>query len=297
MDVSIIIVNYNTCQLTKMCIDSIFKYTSGICFEVLVIDNASKDESYEVLSKDARIKYIYSETNLGFGKANNLGYEMSKGKYLFLLNSDTILLNNAIKYFFDTFENLPRNIACLGSVLKMKDGITNNNSYSTFPSIYSNLCFFKELYLRMQRTKKEKIFKYPFEVDYIIGADLFLRKSVADKLGLFDPDFFMYFEDSEMQYRYHKAGYKSLIINEPQIIHLEGASSKSIKKNLLTGRKAVMYYTGMMIYMGKRYSGPKYLLFRLIAFLYLPLMIHNKAPLKAIRLLFLTKKRILESTK
>ena len=96
MDVSIIIVNYNTLKVTAQCLDSIFRLTYGLSFEVILVDNASTDGSKEIFSQDKRIKYIYSDRNLGFGRANNLGFQTAAGEYIFLLNSDTILLNNAV---------------------------------------------------------------------------------------------------------------------------------------------------------------------------------------------------------
>src|SRR5690554_917255 len=101
MDVSIIIVNYNTCKLTQECINSIYEYTSEISFEVIVVDNASHDESKEFLSKDTRINYLYQTSNLGFGKANNVGLTYATGKYVFFLNSDTYLTCNIIKELCD----------------------------------------------------------------------------------------------------------------------------------------------------------------------------------------------------
>ena len=104
MDVSVIIVNYNTIELTLNCINSIFTHTLGIDFEVIVVDNNSDDGSGEILRLDKRIVFIQNLANEGFGSANNTGYQYAKGKYLFLLNSDTILLNNAIKLFYDYAE-------------------------------------------------------------------------------------------------------------------------------------------------------------------------------------------------
>lgn len=120
MDVSIIIVNYNTRQLTSNCIESIFKYTNGVSFEVILVDNASTDGSIDFFTNDERIIFISSKENLGFGRANNLGYKVAKGRYIFLLNSDTLLLNNAIKIFCDTMSNVDGNIACIGTLLRDK---------------------------------------------------------------------------------------------------------------------------------------------------------------------------------
>ena len=122
MDVSIIIVSYNTRQLTQDCINSIFHYTHGVSFEVIVVDNDSVDGSKEMLAADKRICYVQSGGNLGFGKANNLGYSVAQGKYLFLLNSDTILLNNAVKIFFDIAEGDSVDVGCWGTMLLNKEG-------------------------------------------------------------------------------------------------------------------------------------------------------------------------------
>ena len=118
MDVSVIIVNYNTKDLTKQCIDSIFEHTSDVTFEVLLVDNASTDGSVELFEKDTRIRFLESGCNLGFGKANNLGAQNAEGKYLLLLNSDTILLNNAIKLFFDKMESVGQEVGCMGCLLQ-----------------------------------------------------------------------------------------------------------------------------------------------------------------------------------
>ena len=102
MNVSVIIVNYNTKELTKNCLASIFEKTKNIDFEVIVSDNGSTDGSIEMIKSDfPQVVLIENNANLGFGKANNIAAKIAKGKYLLFLNSDTILLNNAVKEFFD----------------------------------------------------------------------------------------------------------------------------------------------------------------------------------------------------
>lgn len=297
IDVSIIIVNYNTFKVTQDCIDSIFEHTLGINFEVILVDNASHDGSEVYLKNDKRITFIESNKNLGFGKANNLGFNYAKGKYIFLLNSDTILLNNAVKEFYDAMEEQPQSTACIGTLLKAADGITENNSYGKLPTISTTLSTLFNIYLRIRVDKQSKEHKVPpFFVEYIIGADIFIRRNVIEEMGLFDPDFFMYFEESEMQYRYKKNGYNSIIIDSPKIIHMEGVSSNSSGYKL-TGKKALMYYSGMLIYMGKRYKGLKYIVFRILFLFFVPLMLYNKCSLKTLALPFKTNKRIINDNK
>lgn len=267
-NVSVIIVNYNTRKITCDCLDSIFKHTVGIYFEVIVIDNNSvKDDSILVLSQYPNIKFIKSNENIGFGKANNLALKYAKGKYIFLLNSDTIFLNNAIKIFFDSMQKLPANISCIGTRLMAAD-FTQNHSFEEFPSILSTIRNSLDLYLEPLGIKfkkfNERLFDglECFEVPYIIGADMFIRKSVIDQLGLFDPDFFMYYEESEMQFRYSKAGYKQMIISGPEIVHFECASTK-VQGKKYSYEQRRMFFTSLFIYMRKRYSLFKYIVFRI----------------------------------
>ena len=101
MDVSVIIVNYKTCELTLQCLRSLFKYTHGVKMEVIVVDNASQDDTpYSIRREFPQVRVVESQENLGFGKANNLGNTYAIGKYLFLLNSDTIVIHNIVRQVF-----------------------------------------------------------------------------------------------------------------------------------------------------------------------------------------------------
>lgn len=236
MDVSVIIVNYNTKDITKNCIDSVFRYTTGISFEVVLIDNASVDGSVDLFSQDERIVFIQSKINLGFGKANNLAYTYATGKYIFLLNSDTLLLNNAVKLFFDYAEDHKSDkIGVLGCFLL---GSERNiiHSYARFPTPVNSLFFVISSYTRRFGIdvhkcyfKEKNIGIRNLDVDYVTGADLFIPRHVIDQIGLFTPAFFMYFEETDLQKRMAQHGFIRRIIRGPVIIHLEGASSKSKK--------------------------------------------------------------------
>lgn len=235
MDVSVIIVNYNTLKMTKDCIDSVIEKTKDVEYEIILVDNGSTDGSFEYFIKDNRIKYVYNKKNIGFGSANNLGYKYSSGKYIFLLNSDTILLNNAIKIFFNKMENLSDNIACCGTWLIDSDKNVIHSG-GNFPKWYPS--FFKNKQIEEYcRTTNDLI------VDYVTGADLFIRRTVIEKYGMFDENFFLYFEETDMQERYNKHGLYSMIINGPQIIHLVGKSSKpSIAKGNLMLSSKIYYF-------------------------------------------------------
>ena len=227
--------NYNTRILTAACIDSVFEFSKGVEFEVILVDNASTDGSREFFEKDSRITYIYLQENCGFGRANNAGLERASGKYIFLLNSDTYLLNDALKLFFDKMEESGENVACLGTLLKDKDGNTIH-SYGRFLSaapLYKELLFGKP-YDRYDPAEWRK--GNFFRADYATGADLFIRRSVISKYGLFDADFFMYYEDAELQSRYARHGCFSYIYDAPQIVHLFSQSDDRRKAPTAAGR-------------------------------------------------------------
>ena len=225
MTVSIIIVNYNTLHVLKPCLDSIIEHTIGIDYEIIVVDNGSTDGSIEVLSQDNRITLIQTGENLGFGKANNKGLEQAKGKYILFLNSDTLLRNNAIKIFYDFAEQYQGKLGALGGILEDRQG-NKIHSYGQFPKMSNDM----QKYLWTPILKGFRIYRQPtieypeqwMKVDYITGADLFVRREVLDECGAFHPAFFMYCEESEMEHRFNLHGYDNVLLNGPRIIHLEG---------------------------------------------------------------------------
>lgn len=231
MDVSIVIVNYNTWAELDDCLNSIFEKTTGISFEIIVVDNNSRENIREKLSQEKRARVIFSKKNVGFGRANNIGIREAKGKYVFLLNSDTILKNNAVKLFYDYMEKSDADIACIGTYLK-DENLNVMHSYGRFPTLKncSYMFFFGSyarkigLYREYMDYEKDCIER---DVEYINGAALFIKKSVGDNVGWFDPRFFLYYEETDMQRNFVEHGYRNRLIVGPEILHLCGRSSSS----------------------------------------------------------------------
>lgn len=250
MDVSVIIINYNTRQMTAECIDSVFEKTRGIKFEIILVDNASTDGSKEFFEKDSRITYIYSDENLGFGRANNLGAKVAKGKYLFLLNSDTLLIENSIKVFFNYMEKHNTYVACGGNLIDKqgKNTIIGGN-YPTLLSEFSRIgfCLLYHNYYKTKLAIPQTIEYARYQdVAYISGADSFIRRKAFEDINGFDEDFFMYYEETDMYYRMHKKGYKFCLIPNTSIIHLvEGSQGNRgfsiIKFKLQMGSKLLFF--------------------------------------------------------
>ena len=229
MDVSIVIVNYNTCNLLADCLETLYRFTRDVVFEVIVVDNASTDGSESYIRKHyPEVVWINSGENLGFGRANTLGVRQAKGEYLFFLNSDTLL----------------------GCWLLDREGLPNN-AFGFFPNVKNEVRYLLGKYPRPDSNmiSKEK------DVDYITGADMFMRKTLFDRMGGFDSNIFMYYEETDLQYRIAKEGLVRRIIPGPQIVHLEGGS---FDDKGLTVKRFMMAQHSYNYYLSKHFSGLSY---------------------------------------
>lgn len=243
IDVSIIIINYNTTLLTKECIDSIINKTKNISYEIILVDNASFDKNIESL-KTYNLKFIQNNSNLGFGKANNIGAKYAKGKYIFLLNSDTLLMNNSIEILFNFMEE-NETVGICGGNLYFENEVPN-------VSYYPSLTLFREALLLwlpfigkrlLGQNSKHNYSNKPIKVGYITGADLFIRKGIFDKINGFDEDFFMYAEETELTFRVKKLGFSVMSVPKARILHYGGGSTVSSEKmNSIYYESRYMYF-------------------------------------------------------
>lgn len=228
MELSIIIVNYKTPQLVIQCINSIIQHTIGIDYEIIVVDNASMDDSkYIISNKHPSAKYLQLDNNYGFGYANNRGVEHSNGDYILFLNSDTIIIDNSIKNLLDYLKKHSTEVGICGG--NLFDANMNPNSSFTriFPGLINEFCLLsgnilpRLLYgnnLSFNHTQHELV------VARLSGADMLIQKSLFLDIGGFDENYFMYSEETDLMFRLRKKGYKAICIPESQIIHLEGRS-------------------------------------------------------------------------
>lgn len=249
MDVSVIIVNYNTLKMTENTIKSVIEKTEDIEYEIILVDNASTDGSVEYFEKEWKEKIIFikNKENLGFGRANNKGIEVAKGKYVFLLNSDTLLINNAIKILYDFMEKNDK-VGICGGNLYTKDFLPAASyslkmlNYST-EYLSSIINFFRKNLFKSNGNYFNNT-GLPKKVEIIIGADMLIKKHILKKTGKFDEDFFMYHEESELCFRVLRHGYSIYSVPEAKIVHLEGKSSKFKAKRFQMDRygKYMFFY-------------------------------------------------------
>ena len=287
MDVSIIFVNYKTKELTINAINSVIEKTKEISYEIFVVDNNSQDGSIEAIEEQfPDISIIKSPKNGGFGYANNLAIKHAKGKYIFCLNTDTLLVNNAIKIMFDFMEqDENKNVGVCGGFLVDKE----NNPIlcgGNFPSIMEVLfkCglrnIFPKEYKKYSVILKSDDEEYIENIDYITGADIFFRKSVLDEVGIFDEKFFMYYEETDLCKRIKNSGYGIKFVSAAKIIHLEGQSNNNSNKMFNYLKTSEFYYF-------RKHYLHKVVIIKLIYFvLYLTdwLILKNKKSLELLKL-------------
>ena len=233
MDLSIIIVNYNVKEFLQNLIHSIEKASSNLTKEIIIIDNASDDGSVDFIKeKFPQIKLIANQTNLGFGKANNIGLKQATGKYILLINPDTLVAEDTFEKMIQFFES-NKNIGLAGCKILNPDGTLQLACRRSFPGPWtsftkvtglSNLFPNSKIFARYNLTYLDENKSY--EVDAISGSFMMMRKEVYEKVGGFDEQFFMYGEDLDLCYRIQKAGFKVFYVHSTQIIHYKGESTK-----------------------------------------------------------------------
>lgn len=255
MQLSIIIVNYNAQDLLRACLISVFEHTKAIDFEVIVVDNASTDGSREMLEQRfLNVKKILNSVNHGFAAANNQAIKQASGDYILLLNSDTVVPDEAIN---KTLEYMRRNpeAGIVGCKLLNPDG-TLQPSCRSFPSIWN--LFTESLFLYRVFNGTELFGKYYMsffdhesirEVEVVMGAFMLIRREVFEQVGLFDEDYFMYAEETDFCYRAYKLGYKTYFFPEASIIHIGGGSTHDNQKSF------DLLHSSLLLFLHKHFSG------------------------------------------
>ena len=231
MEVSVIIVNWNTKDILRECLLSIYTQTEGIEFEVIVIDNSSSDGSVKMVKQEfPHVVLIENNENRGFAAANNQGIEIAKGRYVLLLNSDTVVIDGAIKKVFDFAErNLDAGV--IGCRVLNNDRTLQPTCFM-FPSILNRLLFMTYLYKLFPNNRffsRETMGGWQRdnvrEVEVVTGCFMLVRQEVIYAVGGMDERFFMYSEEVDWCWRIKQQGWKCLFYPEAEIIHLGGASA------------------------------------------------------------------------
>lgn len=249
MDVSVIIVNWNTRDILRNCLTSVFQQTHGIEFEVIVIDNASSDGSVQMVKTEfPQVVLIENTENRGFAAANNQGMRIAKGRYILLLNSDTVVLAGAIQKTIAFADQHPH-AAVVGCKVLNPDHSLQPSCFM-FPSLLNLFLSATYLYKIFPKSRffgRERMTWWQRDdvrqVDVVTGCFMLVRRKAIEQIGLMDEDFFMYAEETDWCFRFKQAGWQNLFYPDAQIIHLGGQSSKQVKVEMtIQLRRAILQF-------------------------------------------------------
>lgn len=264
MQLSIIIVNYNSKLLLEQCLVSVQKARAKIDSKIIIVDNNSTDGSKEhLLSKYPDIEGIFNNENLGFAKACNQGFKIASGKYVLFLNPDTVLTETCLVDCLSFFEKHPD----AGAVGVRMTNIQKNFLKESKRGLPTPSASFYKLFGLSAIFPKSKTFSKYYEghlpekennpVEVLSGAFMMIRRGVFEKLNGFDERFFMYGEDIDLSLRIIQAGYKNYYLGTVSVIHLKGGSTTYDHKYVKD------FYGAMSLFVKKHYVN-KPLLFRLL---------------------------------
>ncbi|WP_223065893.1 glycosyltransferase family 2 protein [Paenibacillus caui] len=233
MDLSIIIVNYNTRDLTLDCLQSVYDSRTAYRYEVILIDNHSSDGSVQAIAERyLQVTVIANDNNAGFAKANNQGMNIAKGRYILLLNSDTVVQPDTLHTMVSFMDSRP-DVGASGCKIILPDGSLDKACKRGFPTPSASFYYafgFSKLFPDRPRFNQYQLGyldpddSYP--VDCLVGAFMMVRREVIDQVGGLDEDFFMYGEDIDWCYRIKEAGWGIYYNSDTYIVHYKGGSAR-----------------------------------------------------------------------
>lgn len=245
-DISIIIVSFNTSDLTVACVRSIIDTMKKHSYEIIVVDNDSKDDSVQQLKnlklKTETLKIIENKENFGFSKANNIGVKDSKGRYVLFLNSDTLVSEKTIDGMID-FMDTDEKIGAATCYVKLPSGKMDDAAHRGFPTPTRAIFHFSGLSKIFRKSKTfagynlgHLSLEQTHEIEALAGAFMLVRRDAGEEVGWWDEDFFWYGEDLDFCYRLNQKGWKIFFVPEFDILHYKGASGglKKESQNIST---------------------------------------------------------------
>lgn len=232
IDVSIIIVNYNTGEFLRECLSSVYNFVSKkVAYEVIVVDNASTDNSVEIVKKDfPQVLLLTSTLNIGFSRGNNVGIKRAKGKYILFLNPDTVMQKDTLEKmiaFMDEHENAGASTC----YLEMPNGKLDDASHRGFPTPWNAFCYFSGLAKLFPGSMFFNGYNLGWrnlgkthEIDALAGAFMLVRAEAGEEAGWWDETFFFYGEDLDFCYRLKEKGWKIYFVPTVSVLHHKGVS-------------------------------------------------------------------------
>ncbi len=253
MDLSIIIVTWNVKDLLRTCLESILdncQATPNLTTEIIVVDSASTDGSAQMVQEEfPQVHLIVSQENVGYAKGNNVGANVAQGRYLFILNPDTVIKPNVLAQLVNYLDTHP-SVGAIGPQLLWPDS-TVQSSRRRFPTV--GTLFWESTLLGQWFPNNRHIQQYhmvdqapnqPQQIDWVVGAALLIRQEAWQQVGPIDETFFMYFEETDWCHRCVKAGWEIHYLPNAQITHYEGKSSEQVvAARTIRFQRSKLHYT------------------------------------------------------
>lgn len=261
MDLSVIIVNWNSGRFLEQCISSIYEQAPKLKFEILVVDNASSDQSLVCLKEFPDVRLIRNKNNFGFAKANNQAIKRAKGQYILLLNLDTVVLKDSLERMVRFLDN-NKSVGVLGCKLLNPDGSVQPSCHAflTLSHVFFEVSqlnglfpknrffiktlgflnsFFPKLFVNYSVPGK------PLEVESVMGSCYMIRRKALEKTGLLDENFFLYHEEMELSFRMRQNGYKVMFYPYASIVHYNKHSAKMVPNLVYYERcRSILHFFG-----------------------------------------------------
>jgi GT2 family glycosyltransferase len=262
-DVSVILVNYKTPGLICNCLQTLYQYTQGVSFEVIVVDNDSGDDSEsQILRVYPQVRWFQTGYNAGFSRASNRGIHEATGRYVFLLNADTLLVEDVLTRLVQMLDQRPE-VAGVCPMQITRDGKVHDSMFISFSQLVRHFFIFPHTPFMLKlvhRLIPDPVYSEPDEVQWLSGACLMTRPEVIAKVGALDESFFMYGEDQEWSYRLGKAG-KLLTLHDAFIVHLEYGSQADYRQPDLShiNRFRTQMHVSNLLWYRKQYGVAAYL--------------------------------------
>jgi GT2 family glycosyltransferase len=268
MDLSIIIVSWNTCDLVMQCLASIYTHPPDCQFEVVIVDNASTDDSVKMLREHySQARLIENSENVGFARANNQAVPECTGRYILFLNPDTRVMPGALETLVQFMEAHPK-AGATGAQILNPDGSLQLSCYPapTLRRELWRLLHLDALWPYGEYRMADWNLEASQEIDAMLGACLILRREALDQTGLFDRDYFMYSEEIDLCYRLRQKGWRLYWVPLAKIIHCGGQSTQQVASKML-----LQLYKSKIIYFRKHHG-------RLSAFIYKLILLITALP-------------------
>ncbi|HRN96364.1 MAG TPA: glycosyltransferase family 2 protein [Candidatus Levybacteria bacterium] len=244
-DLSIIVVSYNTADITVAAVESVLTTVKDHSYEVIVVDNASHDDSVKKLQsiKSEKVQVIANNDNVGFAKGNNIGVKKSSGRYVLFLNSDTVVHEKTLDYMIK-YMGQHEKVGAASCKLNTPDGGIDYASHRGFPTPWNSFAYFSGLSKVFPKiplfsgyTQSWKDMSKTHEVDAITGAFMFVRREAGEQVKWWDEDYFFNGEDLDFCYKLREKGWKIMYIPEYSILHYNGMSGGTKKGNTTATRE------------------------------------------------------------